>query len=124
MKIEDVIQRIPEHKLLKKATMKVYQKTGQWPIENYKDDYGVFGRRYSNFILCAKESQYGDLVSCHKRLVFEGIIRKVPILMWVDEHRTFLAFDPHDIQGEGVENMKGWAEMINFPVSIGKDVKL
>jgi len=122
--LENVIQRIPQHRLLKKAVKKVFDRTGQFPAETYRDEHGVFGYRYRQYIICAKEEIYGNIVSCHKKLIFEGMYHRIPIVMWIDKSGAFYAFDPEELFEDSHENMKGKAQMMNFDIKLGKAVKL
>ena len=122
--LDNVVQRIPEGNLLRKASRKVYFKTGHFPSFRYYDEHGGYALRYPNFILCAKKEIYGNVVSCHRQIVFDGIERKLPIMMWIDDSNDFYAFDPNEVLKTGEINEKGKSTMLNFSVKLGKCVKL
>lgn len=122
--ISNVIHRIPEHSLLRKAVKKAWMRIGEFPLHKYYDDYGMYAYRFAQGILCAKERPYGNIVSCHLNLVFDAKDRKIPIVMWLDSAKTFYAFDPNEIiKNNKGTNDKGSAKMINFDIKLGKRVE-
>lgn len=121
--LNDVIQRLPDEKLLRKACELVLRAQGDFPIKDYKDSHGVYAKRYGHFLLCAKKEIYGNVVSVHEDLVLEGIKLKRPIVMYIRSAGKFYSFNPYEIMKDCERNEKGLATMLNFKISLGKNLE-
>lgn len=119
-----VPQPIPTEKLLGKAVWKLYQKRVITnPLQVMKDQYGVYGFRYPQFLLVAKKETYGNIVSVHEEAILDARKHRIRIVMWLDSAGKFYSFDPEEVDREGSRNYKGHSPMVNFLIKLGKAVE-
>lgn len=122
--LSDVPQPIPTHKLLRNAVWKLYQKRViSNPLEVLKDQYGIYGYRYAQFILVAKKEPYGNVVSVHEEAVLKARMKRIGIVMWLQSANKFYWFNPEEIDKEGERNHKGLSVMVNFEIKKGNAVE-
>ena len=122
--LKNVVQPLATDKLLKKAVLMLYRKDViSQPKEVLRDEHGVWGYRYGQFIMVAKKELHGYVVSCHEEAVLKAMMHKVGIVMYLDSRGIFYSFDPYKIQEVGEKNYKGLASMINFSIKLGKAVE-
>ena len=103
--------------------------------EPIHDEYGVMGYRVNDFILVAKKKPYGEIVSCHKSLMWIAIKEGKKILFYIGASGNFYKFSPNEIHEkvfmwhEGFINYrkargKPRVEMVNFSIRLGKRFSL
>jgi hypothetical protein len=90
------------------------------PINAIHDRHGTFAYEYPAFFLVAKGYIYGDIVSCHLKLVTYAQATGKKIVMFIAENEWFYEFDPDEIQKCGAVNVRGDQEMLNFTIRKGK----
>lgn len=85
------------------------------------DETGNIAYTYekAKVLLVAKEYIYGNVVSCHLKLVQLAIKKKFGIVMYIGDIRRFYRFDPEQIAQVGVPNVRGKYEFYNFPIILG-----
>jgi hypothetical protein len=94
-----------------------------------RDGYGTYAFRIRRpdgraYLFCAKNSfdANGLTVSCHKALVNDSMRFKMPIVM-VLKKNAYLFF-PFDITAsKPTVNIRNNAEMLNFPLTAGRNLK-
>lgn len=120
--IHNVYQPIAtQHILHEAASILIKKKLISFPQKQLKDSHGVYGLCYSQFILLAREYIFGYIISVHKDSIAEAIRRRVPLVIYIKEAKTFYVVEPEVILSEKItENQKGRAEMVNFSVKIAK----
>ena len=118
--IHNVYQPIPtEHILRDGAQLLVSKKLVSFPQKQLRDSHGVYGLAYGHFILLARDYIYGFIISVHKDAVAEAIKRRIPLVIYIKDAKTFYKVEPEDVLKHKIdENQKGRAEMINFSVKI------
>jgi hypothetical protein len=122
--LSDVPQPIPTQNLLRKAVWKLYTKRViSNPYEVLKDEHGIYGYRYGNFVLVSKKEIYGNIVSVHEEAILKARMHRVGIVMWLESAKKFYWFDPEVCDREGERNMKGKSIMVNFNIKLGRDTK-
>jgi hypothetical protein len=89
-------------------------------LKEFRDDVGRIGFSVDNFIVSAKKSTYGYIVSTHKSLVELAKQQNKKILMYIGENDAFYEFDPDEIIKTGAINRRGHEEMWNFDIKMGK----
>ncbi len=118
--LSDVPQPIPSYKLLRLAVYKLYRKgIVTNPLEVLKDDMGIWGYRYPQFILVAKKELYGNIVSVHEQAVFKARLLRIRIVMWINDAKKFYSFNPDEIEKTAKKNYKGRVLMYNFSIKLG-----
>ena len=119
--LSNVIQPLPTYNLLRKAVWKLYSKRViSNPFEVLRDQYGVYGFRYAQFILVAKKELYGNIVSVHEEAILTARRYHVGILMWLESAKRYYWFDADELDRKGERNYKGIAPMVNFNIKLGK----
>ncbi|MHA2038300.1 MAG: hypothetical protein ACW98X_17820 [Promethearchaeota archaeon] len=104
--------------LLKKAMEKVINKTGLYPLDKYRDEFGTYAILFRDFILVAKKESYGWVVSCHKAILEECLKKNKPLCMYVEKQDAFYLFDPREAI-KGKINLREGIEFVNFPYAEG-----
>lgn len=90
------------------------------PTRAMTDSIGTFAYVYRDFIMVAKQYIFGDVVSCHYKVVEEAQKNHIGILMFISDIERFYLFDAIEVIREGKINFKGDAKMINFSIRLGK----
>ena len=117
--IRNCEQPIAFKKLLRKACERIYRKYQIFPLLDLKDDAGVYGKLYAQFVLLAKDKPYGNIISVHRDAVAMAMLKKVKILFWLDSAGRFYELNPEDVIKHNVEeNRKGPALMYNFSMKL------
>lgn len=107
--------------LLKEA-LALLRKDGD-PI---RDEVATIAYRVDHYILVAKDYIYGNIVSCHKRILNLAIKEGKRILFYIGDSKHFYSFSARQIDEsifffhEGFVNHRGDIEMVNFPITWGK----
>jgi hypothetical protein len=121
-KLENVPQPIPTDGLLRKAVYQLYRKRIiSQPLELMRDEHGIYGYRYGQFILVAKKELYGNIVSVHEDAVLCARMHHVGIVMWLASMEKFYWFNAAEIDYTGDRNLKGKSVMVNFNIRLGRD---
>jgi hypothetical protein len=89
-------------------------------LNEFRDEVGRFGFEIENFLVCAKKSPYGYIVSTHRTLVELAIQKYKKILMYLGENDAFYEVDPKEIIKTGTINKRGHEEFWNFDIKLGK----
>ena len=91
------------------------------PDEILSDHNGIFAVHLEDHILCAKGYVYGDMVSCHKRVVYAAKNEKKKVLMFIGNTDKFYEFEPDAIltDVETQENDRDGETMTNFNIRLG-----
>lgn len=87
-------------------------------LRELRDEVGRFGFETEKFIVCAKKSSYGYIISTHKTLVEKAIRVNKKILMYLGENDAFYEIDPNEIIKTGTINRRGHEEFWNFDIKI------
>ena len=95
------------------------KKLNKMVLKEFRDDVGRIGFSVDNFIVSAKKSTYGYIVSTHKSLVELAKQQNKKILMYIGENDAFYEFDPDEIIKTGAINRRGHEEMWNFDIKMG-----
>lgn len=110
------------HKALLKEALDILHREGD-PI---KDEIATIAYRVDHYILVAKDYIYGNIVSCHKRILNLAIKEGKKILFYIGDSKHFYSFSARQIDEsvfffhEGFVNSRGPIEMVNFPIGWGK----
>jgi hypothetical protein len=121
--ITDVIQPIATDKLLTKAVYGLYRKhVISNPLEVLSDEHGRYGFRYPSFILVAKKELMGNILSCHEEAILKARAHRIGIVIYLHSVQRYYLFNPIELDYVGDRNMKGKAIMVNFKISLGKEV--
>jgi len=111
-----------ELKISKRGVLReALQKLGR-EGEPIRDAYGIIGYSFPDFILVAKPMPYGEIVSCHKDIIWKAIREAKKILFYIAINEAFYEFDPRFIMShpESFVNRRRNIEMINFSIRWGK----
>lgn len=82
------------------------------------DKYGKTGIDIGQYILVAKNSPYGDIVSVNKTIWKKG----KDIIIYLKSGDNFYLYDISEIK-ETQENKRGDSAMINFDIAFGVNIK-
>ncbi len=87
--------------------------------EEIRDQIGLIGYKYDDFILVAKPNPYGYIVSCNESLLNYG---KKYILFYIGKNKAFYKFDVKELldDPDTFTNYRGKIPMLNFSIKLGK----
>jgi hypothetical protein len=95
------------------------KKLNKFVLKEFRDGIGRIGFEVDNFIVVARSTTYGYIVSTHKTLVESAKEKGKKILMYVGKNDAFYEFDPDEITETGTINRRGNEEMLNFDIKCG-----
>ena len=93
-----------------------------WSRRKLEDDNGEYGKVGKNFIILARKSLYGNILSIHKDAIARGIEEQIPLVVYFKDMNKYYKFDPEEIfrtTGPEDENRRGKSIMVNFKISMG-----
>lgn len=100
---------------------KAMKKLNRLLLKTYSDEIGLVAFEVDDFVVVAKKYVLrGSIVSTHMNAVRQALELGKDLLMYIGERDKFYVFYPQDIIGNGVKNMRGLSEFINFDIKFGR----
>lgn len=106
---------------------KVHDKLGGKIVDRMGDREGMFAWITKDAVVVGRQyvwTERGDIVSCHEDAVLEAEHEGLGLVMYIEDHDGFYAFNPSNIKRNKTENRKGDAVMYNFDFGLGEKIPL
>jgi hypothetical protein len=101
---------------------KAMKRLNRLVLRTFSDDVGLVAFEVDDFVVVAKKYVLrGSIVSTHMNAVRQALELGKDLLMYIGERDKFYMFYPQDIIGNGVKNMRGLSEFINFDIKLGRE---
>ena len=81
----------------------------------------VIGFETEDYVLCAKDYIWGNIVSCHRGLLYRAGENKKKLMMYIQKNDKFYVFSPKECVLSGKENKRRGIVMVNFLISLGEN---
>ena len=101
---------------------KAMKKLNRFVLRTFSDDVGLVAFEVDDFVVVAKKYILrGVIVSAHANAVRQALELGKDLLMYIGEKDKFYMFYPQDIIDNGVKNVRGKSEFINFDIKMGRE---